>query len=130
MATLPQQPANEQTTLTRKSARTHDSVLAVQVTEVERSAWAQVGQHGQAEANRPPDQLAGDIFRAIEAKGKYPPDQRSELVLALSARRSPGHVQHDVIDAFNDVHAEKAARFGFRSIWLVGPTAALTYKLC
>jgi hypothetical protein len=107
------------------------NVLEVQVTEVERDVWEELGQHGEAQAQRNPDQLAAAILRAVEHKNrKYPHDRRTELVLALSARRSPGHVLRGVVNSFIETHAESAASFGFHAIWLVGPTADLTYKLC
>jgi hypothetical protein len=60
---------------------------------------------------------------------RYPPAQRKVLVLALDAIRAPGYTQRWVVDVIRNQHTEQIAQFGFSAIWLVGPTAELTYRL-
>jgi hypothetical protein len=50
-------------------------------------------------------------------------------VLALDALRSPGHVMPQVVHDFRTRHSDWAQCLGYSEIWLVGPTAALTYRL-
>jgi hypothetical protein len=113
-------------------------VLQVQVTQVEQIAWATLGPHGQATLQRSVEVLAAAIRKAVDSKGDpssrrrkgIPPAQRPGLLLALDAIRSPGFVHEPVVAAFLATHREWAAGLGFRAIWLVGPTAALTRRLC
>lgn len=105
--------------------------LRVQVTQVERIAWGTVAQAGQATSQRSAKELAADIRVAVESKAKkHSPAQRSKLVLALDAIRSPGHVHEPVPATFLADHGQWAASLGYQAIWLVGPTAVLTRRLC
>jgi hypothetical protein len=106
------------------------NLLEVQVTRVERQAWSDLAQRGASHAARSETELAQDIATAIEGKSKrYSASQRARLVLALDARRSPGHVHRSVVDRFLEAHADIATTSGYRAIWLVGPTSDLTYQL-
>jgi hypothetical protein len=105
--------------------------LRVQVTQVERVAWGTLAQAGQATSQRSAEDLVADIWAAVQSKAKrHSPVQRSKLLLALDAIRSPGHVHEPVPTRFLSDHGPSAARLGYRAIWLVGPTAALTRRLC
>ena len=117
-----------------------EAVLRVQVTRVEREAWdalAKAKDH-QATLQRSVVKLAAAIQAAVDSKGDpspqrrkgIPPAERSKLLLALDAIRSPGYVHDTVVAAFLANHREWATSLGFRAIWLVGPTAALTRRLC
>jgi hypothetical protein len=75
------------------------------------------------------EELAADIRAAVESK-LYPLPQRRELLLALDAIRSPAYVHDEVVAAFLATHGEWAAGLGYWAIWLVGPTADLTRRLC
>lgn len=105
------------------------AVLRVQVTRVERVAWGTLAQHGQATLQRSIDVRVADIRAAVESK-LYPDAQRRKLLLALDAIRSPGYVEDPVVAAFLAAHGAWAAGLGYRAIWLVGPTAELTHRLC
>lgn len=106
-------------------------VLYVQVTRVERRAWRQLAEDGASESQKSPDDLAEDIRGAIEAKArKHSPSQRSQLVLALDARRSPGHARQVVVNAFLAANGPWVTGLGYRAAWLVGPTPDSTHKLC
>lgn len=105
--------------------------LRVQVTQVERAAWRTLAQAHKATSQRSVEELAADIRTAVESKArKHSPAQRSKLLLALDAIRSPGHVHEPVPARFLADHGQWAAGLGYRAIWLVGPTAVLTRRLC
>jgi hypothetical protein len=112
--------------------------LQVQVTRIERAAWEVLGRHGQATLQRGPEELAAAIRAALESKGDPSPQrrggiparQRSEILLALDAISSPAYADEAVVAAFLAGHREWAAGLGFRAVWLVGPTVALTRRLC
>jgi hypothetical protein len=107
------------------------AVLRVQVTQVERAVWSRLARDRQATLRRSVQELAVDIRTAVESKSKkHSSAQRSKLVLALDAIRSPGYVHDTVVAAFVSDHGAWAAHLGYRAIWLVGPTADLTRQLC
>jgi hypothetical protein len=112
--------------------------LQVQVTRIERAAWEVLGRHGQATLDRGPEELAAAVRAAVESKGvpspqhrrAIPAGQRSGILLALDAISSPAYAHEAVAAAFLAGHREWAAGLGFRAVWLVGPTVALTRRLC
>jgi hypothetical protein len=105
-------------------------VLRVQVIQVEQVAWEPLGRHGHATLQRTVEELTAAIQAAAESKlRKYPDAQRGNLLLALDAIRSPAYVHDAVVDAFLADHRDWIASLGFRAVWLVGPTAALTRQL-
>jgi hypothetical protein len=105
--------------------------LRVQVTQVERDAQKTLAQAGQAMSQRGVSELVADIRTAVKAKAdKHAPAQRGKLMLALDAIRSPGHVHEPVPTRFLADHGQWAAGLGYQAIWLVGPTAELTRRLC
>jgi hypothetical protein len=104
--------------------------MQVQVVRVERTAWKDLGRVGHATAASPPDELATAILQAVEKKMTvYPRAQRQGLLLALDAIRAPGYSLQHVRDYVVTNHAETITGYEFKEIWLVGPTAALTYRL-
>jgi hypothetical protein len=120
--------ANDVDAIAKDSA---GAVLQVQMTQVERAVWNRLARDRQATLRRNVQGLADDIRAAVESKAKkYSPAQRSKLLLALDAIRSPGYVHDAVVAAFVTNHGEWAAGLGYRAIWLVGPTAELTCQLC
>ena len=106
------------------------ALLRVQVTRVERAAWGPLAQSGQTTLQRNVEELVTNIRAAVESKLRYPPPQRRELLLALDAIRSPAYVHDAVVAAFLATHGAWTAGLGYRAIWLVGPTADLTRRLC
>jgi hypothetical protein len=104
--------------------------LQVQVTRVERGAWKILAKEGMASLTLDTEAQADGIRDAAESKSKkYSFDQRGQLVLALDACRSPAYVQKAVVAIFLAKHREWVARLGYRAVWLVGPTDALTFRL-
>jgi hypothetical protein len=79
--------------------------LQVQVTRIERAAWAVLGRHGQATLERGPEELAAAIRAAVASKGDPSPQrrggipvgQRSEILLALDAISSPAYAHEAVV---------------------------------
>ncbi len=112
-------------------ARAGNGKLEVQVTRVERDAWRALADRGVHDAERTPDELADEIRASIEHKSsrQQPAAQRAALVLVLDANRSPGHVGSSAVISFLERYGEWATQLGYRAIWLVGPTAALSHKL-
>jgi hypothetical protein len=106
------------------------AVLRVQVTRVERAAWGALAHSGQTTLERNAEELVTNIRAAVESKLRYSPPQRRELLLALDAIRSPAYVHDTVVTALLATHGAWAAGLGYRAIWLVGPTADLTRRLC
>jgi hypothetical protein len=104
-------------------------LVQVQVTRVERGVWRDLAIEGAAELHRSAAALAGDIVVAIESKLLYPEAQRGRIVLALDALRSPGYTSAAVVQAVLDERADWIAECGFEGVWLVGASAALTYRL-
>lgn len=79
-----------------------------------------------------PSELAAQLRRAVELKTDkrpIPPAQRTTLTLALDARRTPALAFDAVVKAFKAHHGAWAASHGFASIWLVGPTPQLCWRL-
>jgi hypothetical protein len=104
--------------------------LNVQVTRVERTAWAQLARSGAASARQSVDVRVGVIRTAIGDKSQQLPGAlKANLVLALDAIRAPGHVETAVVEAFKGKYQQWAAAQGFDQVWLVGPTDRLTYRL-
>ena len=124
---LPPAPADDVDAVAEDDAGT---VLRVQVTRVERAAWGMLAKSGQTTLQRNAEELATDIRAVVESKRRYPPSRRRELLLALDAIRSPAYVHDAVVAAFLATHGAWASGLGYRAIWLVGPTADLTRRLC
>jgi hypothetical protein len=125
--TVPPAPADDVDAVAEDDA---GAVLRVQVTRVERAAWGTLAQSGQTTLQRNVEELVTNIRAAVESKMKYPLLQRRELLLALDAIRSPAYVHDAVVAAFLATHGAWAAGLGYRAIWLIGPTADLTRRLC
>ena len=106
--------------------------LRVQVTQVEeRVVWGKVARAGQVTSQRSVRELVANIRAAVKSKtDQHVPAQRGKLLLALDAIRSPGHVHEPVPTRFLADHGPWAASLGYQAIWLVGPTAELTRRLC
>jgi hypothetical protein len=104
--------------------------MHVQVTRVERGAWAILAREKKPRLHLTKAELADGIRSAVELKtGKYPPAQRAQLVLALDACRSPAYAMAEVVEIFRLAHQEWLDELGYRAVWLVGPTGALTTQL-
>jgi hypothetical protein len=108
----------------------HGGRLQVQVTRVEQGAWEEVARTGRAESVETDERRAAAIWDAIAKKStRIPPRQRAQLVLVLDAIRTPGYLRSAVIEVFRAHYGNQAANLGYIAIWLVGPTAGLTYQL-
>jgi hypothetical protein len=123
---VPPAPADDVDAVAENDA---GAVLRVQVTRVERAAWGTLAQSGQTTLQRNVEELVSNIRAAAESK-LYSPAQRRKLLLALDAIRSPAYVHDAVVAAFLATHGAGAAGLGYQAIWLVGPTADLSRRLC
>jgi hypothetical protein len=88
-----------------------------------------LAQSGQTTLQRNVEELVSNIRAAAESK-LYSPAQRRKLLLALDAIRSPAYVHDAVVAAFLATHGAWAAGLSYQAIWLVGPTADLSRRLC
>ena len=78
------------------------------------------------------EELVAQLKRAIEFKAderRIPKMSRLNLMLALDANRLPAHAFDDVVEEFRLQWGSWAKTLGFDSIWLVGPTVSLTWRL-
>jgi hypothetical protein len=74
--------------------------------------------------------LADWLKESIEKKAKrMPTPRRAQLHIALDATRLPGLGFDDVAGYFLNRYGPWAAALGFASIWLVGPSTRLTWRL-
>jgi hypothetical protein len=123
-------PQGHETGIDAEGETTTGSIVRVQVVGViDQETMAALGRDGQVSSQRTAEELAGDICSAIKRKSAaYPNSLRAEVVLALDAIRSPGHVDPEVIMAVTREPCVQILRSsGFASIWLVGPTGPLTH---
>jgi hypothetical protein len=114
--------------------------LRVQVTRVEHDAWEALAraEDDKATLQRSVEKLVAAIQDAVDSKGDpspqrrkgIPPAERRKLLLALDAIRSPGYLHDAVVAKFRTDYGDWAVGLGFQAIWLVGLTAARTYRLC
>jgi len=104
-------------------------LLKIQITRAESDGafWTRLGQEGLAEL--PPstvDEVVARVWKAISKKRLHAhPDE----VLALNAIRTPWAVSRPVIDTFRQRHGEAARRLGFKEVWVVGWSEAMTERL-
>ncbi len=108
--------------------------LEVQVVRAiaSQTIWLQLSNTGSAQKSLSPMEVTRELRAAIASKGsdsKLPPPVRRCLVLALDATRLPGLGFDAVVRNFRDTEGEWAASLGFKSIWLVGPTPRLTWRI-
>ena len=54
---------------------------------------------------------------------------RPDEVLALNAIRTPWAVSRPVVESFRQRHGEAARRLGFKEVWVVGWSEAMTERL-
>jgi hypothetical protein len=77
-----------------------------------------------------PDRIADSLKIAIRNKSeKYSKSCKAKLCLALNATRLPGLAFDDIVGYFRKHYSQWASSLGFASIWLVGPSIRLTWRL-
>lgn len=125
--------AKEQDGLDAEAHAPDGSILRIQVVTAftERSFWSSLRHSGAAMDERSLKQAIRDIESSINTKLSRiaTPAQREETTLALGAVRAAAHALPRVVSAFVDARGRWAASLGFRDVWIVGPSAALTRKL-
>ena len=103
--------------------------IEVQRAIVESSFWAESGRTGSAREYPDPDDAAAVLRVSVEKKALHLSGSTTDVVLALNALDAPGYAFEVVSERFRVSHGQWAAALGFRSIWVVGPTEALTHQL-
>jgi hypothetical protein len=92
--------------------------------------WRQLGAVGEAEVISEVAVLVRELKAAIRKKAlRYPPAVQSGLVLALDANKLPAFVLSSVREAAVEHLRALCMSTAFSSVWVVGPTAELTYAL-
>jgi hypothetical protein len=111
------------------------SVLKIQVVRAipDPDLWSELSRVGRIDrAGVDRGQLVSQLRAAVQHKAsdkKVPPSVRPDLVLALDANRLPGLTLDAVVEDYRTEHGAWTASHGFRAVWLVGPTARLTWRL-
>jgi hypothetical protein len=106
------------------------AVLRVRVARVGRATVKTMARGDPVVRRRSVGQRVTDILVAVDSQARHDSTkERPELLLALDAIRSPGHVERAVVDAFRTAHQTYVAGIGYRAIWLVGPTGEMSHQL-
>jgi hypothetical protein len=106
------------------------NVLRVQVTRVDRAAAKTLARGDPVNRRRSVGQQVTDIRAAVDSNARrHTSIECGELLLALDAIRSPGHVDGAVVDAFLTAHQTYVAGLGYRAVWLVGPTGEMSRQV-
>jgi hypothetical protein len=102
--------------------------LEIQVTKADCKIWLELARRRDAGVNKTIeiDAVSDSLLEAIERKRFLSKGPR--LVLALEAVHFPVSTV-SIAERFIEKYSEAARSFGFHQIWLVGPTAALTFRL-
>jgi hypothetical protein len=113
-----------------RSTRDGES-LDIQVTRaMDPTVWQQLHRAGEVVAETEVDELADGVLAAIQKKARrLPLAQRAALVLAIDAHDTPILAISEVVGSFRRRHMETTEQLGFRSVWVVGPTAELVHQL-
>jgi hypothetical protein len=88
--------------------------------------WQDVSLSGAARFDQSSHDATDQLRAAIDKKKGM---GREELILALDARETPGQVTAQVVENFRKAHSTWTQGLGFKAVWLVGPTAELTFRL-
>jgi hypothetical protein len=105
--------------------------LDIQVVRAAASAtWERLNREGRADQVTSPNDLADALLAVARKKAAhYPSAQLRDLVLAIDARDTPAFALGRIIESFRERHLDVAARLGFKSVWVVGPTVKLVGRL-
>lgn len=97
---------------------------------VDTEFWKTLNLEGKIERKDNSRALVEQIKSAIDAKAqKIPEASRLGLVLALDATRLPALGFDAVVEDFSSKWSAWASTLGFDSVWLVGPSESLTWRL-
>jgi hypothetical protein len=100
--------------------------------DVDPELWKTLSLEGKIERGETAKVLADRIKSAIDAKAnnrRIPEVSRQGLGLALDATRLPAFGFDVVVGDFRSRYGSLVNKLGFDSIWLVGPTEDLTWRL-
>jgi hypothetical protein len=94
--------------------------------------WRTLARHGALQSAVSARQVVAELSSAIATKARnerLPERIRANLVLALDATRLPGVAFDTIVREFRKAECTRISVFGFKAIWLVGPTARLCWRL-
>ena len=116
------------------STRPTGEELKVQVTRpLPGESWRDAHSAGNFERHEPTVELVAHLSEALQRKfDKYtspPPVQLDEIVILLDATLTPAHTLQAVRRLFDASCRTWAAALRFKQVWVVGPTASLTYRI-
>jgi len=92
--------------------------------------WHELSKVKRVEGHEATAAVADRLRDAVRLKkDRIPLAQRSRLVLAVDANRTPAVCFDGVLVAFRASYGEWLSRIGFRAVWVVGPTRNLVRRL-
>jgi len=112
-----------------------DHQLLVQVTMPPESVILRaLGTGALVPRSRESAEAVGPLYEALKEKHRKDLKYREvregkRVVLAVDATHLSGYSFRSAVGAFREVHGRWAATLGFEAIWLVGPTAQMTYRI-
>lgn len=126
------QAVNDGSHVDARAKRGRDT-LEIQVVRSETSGpfWRDLGLTGKADDSGAIDRAVEGIRTAIQRKGtdKKIAGDRSGVVLVLNALQTPQHSLSLTAEAFRKAYGQWASSLGFKEIWIVGGSSALTHRL-
>lgn len=129
------EPTEGQDDVDCRSESTSDSRVVAQIQVVraivDPTLWKTLSVSGRVRSEETGiERLADWLKESIEKKAKRTPTpRRAQLHIALDATRLPGLGFDDVAGYFLNRYGPWANVLGFASIWLVGPSTRLTWRL-
>ena len=113
-------------------ARDGDEELEIQITRAfsDRSVWRELSRASEVERAFQIDGAVDQLWEAIQAKANdIAMSARPSLVLGLDTSFPAVFAPVGLMIAFKKRHAAHVQSLGFKSVWLIGPTAALTWRI-
>jgi hypothetical protein len=109
----------------------HDEVLQVQVTRpATPDFWQKLNRDATAERSISSTDAADDLFALVQAKArKTSPADRAQVVLALDATETAVHAMPSVAKAARERCGADIGRYGFKAVWIVGPSDDLVFRV-
>src|SRR5262245_10084624 len=106
--------------------------LAIQVVRanIDTGFWFELAQQQTATIAKTANELTNMFLEAVtKKKVRTPAQQRAVSVLAIDANRCTCFILNSVRNLIVAKHGAHLSALRYRSIWLVGPSADLTYQL-
>lgn len=113
-------------------ARDGHTELHIQITRAfsDRAAWRELALEGDVTRKYQIDDAVAKLWQTILQKAaRIATTARSSIVLGLSTAMPALFVPTRLMIDFKNRHAVEVQVLGFQSVWLIGPTAALTWRI-